>query len=555
MATATHFDVDVLVAGTGVTGLTAAVVARSLGLNTLLVERTDKIGGTTSYSGGTVWIPNNMISTRSGVQDTGESARRYLDGVLERYGPRGPGSSDARVDAFLTKGPEMVEFLASQGFEWSANPSPFPDYHSDVEGALPSGGRTLDPAPVDASALGSWKDKVRRPPQSVPAQYFHDFCILTRPGPLPPTGPVAATMESAAYMGCSLVAQLLALYLRDEKNQQSIHLGTPLIDLLVEDGHVRGGKVRLSTGSVATVSAKYGVILATAGFARSQALRDLHLPLSQTKWTLAQPGGDLGDALLACAETAGAATALLGEAWWIPIMADPLSGQTVPAMFEISKPHCIIVDEDGVRFMSEPDPYGDAGRALYTHVVNMRRRRSAWLILDSNYRQRYTLGSLGPGIDPGVGAGSLHRADTISQLASRINVNPAGLDKTIADWNKMCETGPHSEFDRRRRGRHQTFVGDSSARHPNVGPIVLPPFYAIAIYPGDAGTKGGLLTDELSRVVRPDHSVIPGLYAAGNATASVMGPASPAAGVTIGPAMTFAYIAVRDIYERKQSEA
>lgn len=448
----------------------------------------------------------------------------------------------------------MVEFLASQGFEWSTGPSPFPDYHSDVEGALPSGGRTLDPASFDASALGSWNDIVRQPPQS-PAQYFHDFCILTRPVPLPPAGPVAAAMESAAYtMGCSLVAQLLALYLRDEKNEQSIHLGTPLIDLVLEDGHVRGGKVRLPTGSVATVSAKYGVILATAGFARSQALRDLHLPLSQTNWTLTQPDGDLGDALLACAETAGAATALLGEAWWIPTMTDPLSGQTVPAMFEISKPYCIVVDEDGLRFMSEPDPYGNAGRALYTHVVNKRRGNSAWLILDSNYRQRYTLGSLGPGIEPGVGAGSLHRADTISQLASRINVDRAGLDKTIADWNKMCETAPDPEFDRRRRDKYQAFVGDSSARHPNVGPIAVPPFYAIAIYPGDVGTKGGLLTDELSRVVRPDHSVIPGLYAAGNSAASVMGPASPAAGVTIGPAMTFAYIAVRDVYERKQSD-
>ncbi|KAL2015078.1 hypothetical protein VTK56DRAFT_6328 [Thermocarpiscus australiensis] len=357
-------------------------------------------------------------------------------------------------------------------------------------------------------------------------------------------------MGSPVYMGCSLVAQLLGLCLQDKTRKPSIYLNARLKDLIIQDGHVQGGNIQLADNQVATVHAQYGVILAAAGFARRQDLRDQHLPFTQTKWTLTQPDGDSGDALLA-GQKAGAATALLEEAWWIPTMADPLSGQTIPAMFEISKPHCIMVNKKGLRFFSEAEPYGDAGRSLHENLANG--CGPAWLILDSNYRKRYTLGSLEPGIEPtdnAMAAGYIFRADTISKLADQISVDGVGLTKSVEEWNETCRTGIDRRFGKG-QDEYQVFIGDSSASHPNIGPIALPPFYAVPVQPGDAGTKGGLLTDEFSRVIRPDGSFIPGLYAAGNSAASVMGSTSLGAGVTIGPAMTFAYIAVQDIYRRK----
>lgn len=557
MDSTTIYRVDALIVGSGAAGLTAAAVAQSLGLNVMLVERTDKIGGTTSYSGGTIWIPNNSISMRYKVRDTRTSSRTYMDHSLLQHGTKRPESSDARIDAFLDNGPDMVDFLIKQGFKWSPKPSPFPDYHPETEGALRSGGRTLDPAVFDAATLGSWSNNIRRPLHSAPAKYFHDFRILTKPCASILDGLkiwwmgfcaklLTATMGSPVYMGCSLVAQLLALCLRDKPRKPSIHLNAPLKNLIIKDGRVQGGIIQLANDQVATVHARYGVILAAAGFARSQDLRNQHLPRTQTDWTLTQPDGDLGDALRV-GEEAGAATALLDEAWWIPTMADPSSGQTVPAMFEVSKPHCIIVNKQGLRFLSEADPYGDAGRSLYKHLAAG--CGPAWLILDSNYRKRYTLGSLGPGAEP-ADNGHIFKADTISGLADRIGVDGAGLTKSIKEWNETCDTGTDERFGKG-QGEYQAFVGDSSARHPNIGPVALAPFYAIAVQAGDAGTKGGLLTDEFSRVVRPDGSFIPGLYAAGNSAASVMGPTSLGAGVTIGPAMTFAYIAVQDMCRRR----
>lgn len=544
MNSTTIYRVDALVVGSGAAGLTAAAVAQSLGLDIGLIEGTNKIGGTTSYSGGTIWIPNNTISVRNGVHDTKESARNYMDESLMQHGPKGRESSNARIDAFLDKGPEMVDFLIKLGFKWSPKPSPFPDYHPEIKGALRYGGRTLDPAVFDAATLGSWNKKIRRPLHSAPAKYFHDFRILTKPSAslwdflaicwMKFYAKLLAAMRgSPVYMGCSLVAQLLGLCLQTKTRKPSIYLNARLRDLIIKDGHIQGGNIMLADDQVATVHARYGVILAAAGFARSQDLRNQHLPSTQTRWTLTQPDGDSGDALRAGQE-AGAATALLEEAWWIPTMADPLSGQTIPAMFEISKPHCIVVNKQGLRFFSEADPYGDAGRSLYENLA--KGCGPAWLILDSTYRKRYTLGSLGPGVEPtdnAIADGCIFRADTLSELADQIGVDGTGLIESVEEWNKTCEAGIDRRF-AKGQDEYQAFIGDSSASHPNIGPVASPPFYAVSVQPGDAGTKGGLLTDEFSRVVRSDGKFIPGLYAVGNSAASVMGSTSLGAGSQLG---------------------
>ncbi|KAK2021503.1 FAD binding domain-containing protein [Colletotrichum zoysiae] len=541
------YKVDVLVVGSGAAGLTAAFTATQLGLHTMLIEQTDKIGGTTAYSGGTIWIPENSVSKEAGVDDRYEDACQYLMESLTANGGAGPESSPERIKAFLKHGPVMVDLLRSSGFRW--RPSPIPDYHPEVEGAR-GGGRTLDPRPFDAAVLKERAGDLRHPEFSAPAGYFHDFCILTQPRASLPDFFRAnwmrfrawlrsKVMEKPTYMGCSLIAQLLAICLRKE-TQFQIRLNTRLKELVVRDRRVCGALAESDNRPI-EVSARYGVVLATGGFARSATVREQHLPHTRVEWTLTQPEGDVGAALEA-GRKVDAATSLMGEAWWIPTMTDPGSGRLTTALFELCKPHCIVVNKQGRRIFSEADPYGDSGRALYELCS---KGNAAWLILDSTHRMRYTLGSLGPGAEPtdALGKKHMYRADTVQGLAHQIDVEAEGLALTVAKWNAMCEQGVDEEF-RKGQSKYHLFIGDRRAKQPNMGPVTKAPFYAIAVRPGDAGTKGGLLTDESARVLDTKLSPIAGLYAAGNSSASVMGATSLGAGVTLGPAMTFAYIAV-----------
>ncbi|KAK2728899.1 3-oxosteroid 1-dehydrogenase (flavocytochrome c) [Colletotrichum kahawae] len=283
-------------------------------------------------------------------------------------------------------------------------------------------------------------------------------------------------------------------------------------------------------GERVEVEAPYGVVLATGGFARRQDLRREYLPHTRTEWSLTQPEGDTGDALLV-GRRIGAAVSLMGEACWIPTMIDPVSGTRTTALFELCKPYGI-----------------NSGRPLYKRQVD---DDAAWLILDWNHRRRYTLGSLGPGTDPvdALSNGNMFKAETVASLAGKIGIDADGLIRTVENWNRMCATGVDDEFSKG-KSTYQLFVGDRSAQWSNMGAVARAPFYAIAVKPGDAGTKGGLLTDEHARVVDEKGAPIVGLYAAGNSSASVMGTTSLGAGVTLGPAMAFAYAAVLHMFGR-----
>ncbi|KAL0933567.1 uncharacterized protein CTRU02_212530 [Colletotrichum truncatum] len=547
-----NHTVDILIVGSGAAGLAAAATATISGLNTMLIEQTDKIGGTTSYSGGTIWIPENDISKEAGIDDDREDAARYLEEALTANGGAGPESGSKRIKAFLDHGPRMVDLLRSSGFRWE--PSPIPDYHPEMKGAMVMGGRTLDPSPFDAATLKRWAHHLREAGHSAPVTYFHDFCVLTQPYASIVDFFQAYWMRFRGWvrkkmmgkptsMGCSLIAQLLGICLRNEKGNFTLKLNATLKELIVEDEAVHGAIVQLGDHEQTQVRAR-AVLLATGGFARSEGLRKEHLPHTGTEWSLTQPDGDTGVALIA-GEKAQAATSLLGEAWWIPTMIDPGSGKLTTALFELCKPHCIVVDDKGSRIFSEADPYGDSGRSIYNRCCG---GGCAWLILDWNHRKRYTLGSLSPWADPVEAQEKeyIYKADTLSDLARQIRVSAEGLMATVEKWNQMCKQGVDEEF-HKGQSRYHLFVGDRRAKFPNMGPIDKAPYYAIAVRPGDAGTKGGLLTDEHARVVDKNGIAIEGLYAAGNASASVMGATSLGAGVTLGPAMTFAYIAVLHI--------
>jgi 3-oxosteroid 1-dehydrogenase len=292
------------------------------------------------------------------------------------------------------------------------------------------------------------------------------------------------------------------------------------------------------------VDASSGVILAAGGFAQNPEMREKYQaqPIT-TGWTSANPG-DLGDGIRA-GMSLGADTALMDDAWWGPSMVMP-DGTAQFMLWERSNPHCIIVDTEGKRYMNESASYVDCGHWMYEHNEGGRSIPS-YLILDTNHRASYMLGMEPPKMTSKAAISSrfLVKADTIEALAKEIGVDGKTLMQTVERFNGFCETGKDLEYQRGDSAYDRLYSDPKVKPNPNLGKVIKPPFYALKVYPGDLSTKGGLLTDEYSRVLRPDGSTIDGLYATGNNSASVMGRTYPGPGATIGATTTFGYIAAK----------
>ncbi|KKO98037.1 hypothetical protein THAR02_09854 [Trichoderma harzianum] len=540
---------DVVVVGSGAAGLTASAIAASEGLKTLLVEKRATIGGTTMLSGGTVWIPNNHIAKQHGIYDTEDKAHKYLEAVLDSDQSEHITATAKNRKEYIKKASQMILYLNNRGMRWKL--SKFPDYQPRLEGALPAGGRTVNPEIFDARALESWITLLDLSLSSnIP--YFETFPDATRRrAPVTQsnqenlyTDPTRGTENLKLSMGCSLIAQLLLIC--KTSNRVTIWMETAFSDLLLEENAVVG--VELQRGGKKFRVQSKATLLAVAGFARNQNMREKYLQKpTNVNWTLSQLNGDDGHVLEAM-RSRGAKTSLLQEKWGIPTMEDPLTGQLIPAVFVMSKPHCIVVNTIGHRFCNEARPYGD-----YNQDADS--RMPSWLILDTTYLRKYTIGSLLslPGqVEMAMNGGYLRQSYSLPGLAKQLEIQPEVLARTIDEWNVSCEKGKDIHFGKG-EDEYQRFIGDDSMEpNPNMGPIVASPFYAIQIFPGDAGTKGGLLTDEKGRVAHESGGVIDGLYASGNITASPFGKPSIGAGVTIGPAMTFAYIAMLDLSKKIQ---
>ncbi|KAI0024024.1 FAD binding domain-containing protein [Xylariomycetidae sp. FL0641] len=545
-------NVDVIIVGSGAAGLTAALAAQDEGLRCLVIEKGSHVGGTTAYSGGALWIPNNPVAKASGFKDSKAHALEYMKAAI---GDAGPASSIQRRRAYLDHGPQLVDFLKNCGFKWYSSKVGYPDYYPNLPGALPKGGRTLEPARVSTKQLGDWQKRLMRPACPLPAIHNHQTPGLTRPMAsmgdfLSASWVITKAKLRAAFthdpvtMGQSLVTQLLRLAL---DRDIPIWLESELVDLVTDaSGRVTGALIQRRDGHTLEIRAQQGVLLAAGGFSRNATMRGTHqpAPVADGSWTLTQPHGDTGTAIELAQRRAGAATALLDDAWWIPVLADPVGGgRATFAVFEMCKPFCVLVDARGERFMAEADPYADAGRAMLA-----RGAAPAWLVLDARHRRRYMLGSLPPRTEPSAQAlrdGRVLRAGDLDTLARQMRVDARGLRRTVDRWNGMCARGVDGDFGKGGDAYHR-FLGDPNVRpNPNMGPVAQAPFYAVRVWPGDIGTKGGLLTDEHARVLREDGRPVEGLYAAGNTSASVMGRKYCGAGATIGPAMVFGYVAAR----------
>ena len=543
--------VDVLIVGSGAAGLVAALTADDEGLSTLVVEKSDKIGGASAYSGGGLWIPDNHVIKAAGVRDSFEEALTYMETVIEDVGPA---SSRERKVAFLRNGPEMVAFLERLGFEWMPGLG-YADYYPDKPGGKAEG-RGVEGKVFDVKRLGAWREHLLMNPLTPPIPLYTNevgkFALMakTRTGFMTALRAVGGRMIGRRLLGQipmtngrALVGRLLELNLQ---RNLPIWRSSPLVELIMRDGAVLGAVVEHG-GQRVHVRAQRAVLLAAGGFAKNAQMRATYEPApTSTEWTSVPPG-DTGDAIRAGIDI-GAATALMDDAWWGPTLVDPVTGTPSFILWERAFPHAIIVDAAGKRFMNESESYVDAGHHQYERNQTVP-AIPAWLIVDARHRRRYPMATLPPGFTPrsAYKSGFITKAPTLDELARKIGVDPAGLAMTVKRFNEMARTGVDEDFDRGRTAYDHVYGDPSHAPNPNLGTLEQAPFYAVKVWPGDLGTKGGLLTDEHARVVRESGEPIPGLYAAGNTTASVMGRTYPGPGSTIGPATTFAYIAMRHL--------
>ena len=507
-------ECDVLVAGSGAGGATGAYTAAREGLDVLLVEATDKFGGTTAYSGGGgVWFPCNAVLARAGVDDTIEDALEYYHAVV---GDRTPYELQ---ETYVRGGAPLIEYLEADDlikFEIL----PWPDYFGKAPKARLDGRRHIAVRPMRVSKAPELRDVIRGPLDHdrlgapVPDQYF--------------------------VGGRALIARLLAATTRYPT--AALRLNTALVELVLEDDAVIGAIVE-TDGQRRAIRTRRGVLLASGGFEGNAELRRKYGVPGQTRDTMG-PSGNRGQAHQA-AIAIGADTDLMDQAWWSPGLTHP-DGRSAFALWFTGG---IFVNQDGERFVNESAAYDRIGRVVVAQLADSSITLPYWMIYDDKE------GQVPPVKAPNVSmvepekygaAGLWHTADTLDELAGKIGVPPANLVATVARFNEFVDNGVDGDFGRGDEAYDRAFSGGES---PLVA-IDQGPFHAAAFGISDLGTKGGLRTDTAGAVVDMSGNRIPGLYAAGNTMAAPSGTAYPAGGTPIGTSMLFSHLAVRDMARR-----
>lgn len=543
-ATTVLGEYDVVVVGAGASGMTAALTAARKGLQVVVVEKAPTFGGSAARSGSGIWIPCNSVILAAGVPDTPQLAAEYLAAVV------GTGSTPARQAAFLANGPDMIDFVMANSplsFQWMQG---YSDYYPELPGGLPNG-RSIEPAQLDGNILGAELANLNPAYLPVPAGlvvFSADYKWLEL-STVNATGFEVASEclargAQAALLGQKplTMGQALAGGLRAGLLAAGVPvwLNTPLVSLNVTNGAVMG--VTVAQG---VVNARRGVIVCSGGFEHNLAMRQQYQQAPVGVWSVGAKE-NTGDGILA-GIAAGSAVALMDDAWWGPAI--PLPDEPYFCLAERTEPGGLLVNEAGHRFVNEAGPYSDVVHTMY-NLNPAAPDIPAWLIVDQNYRNRYLFQEVAPTLpfpSSWYQAGAVFSAWSIGALASQIGVPAGTLSATVNRFNGFAITGVDSDFHRGASVYDHYYTDPGVTPNSCLAPLLLPPFYAFKIVPGDLGTKGGMMTDERARVLRADGSVIPGLYAAGNASAAVMGHSYAGAGSTIGPAMTFGYVAANDI--------
>ena len=547
-------EVDLLIAGGGPAGMTAALVASLEGLDVLLCEKSDQVGGTGATSAGTLWIPGNSQSKAAGFNDSGEQADLYLSALI------GEATNRELRDAYLRTGPTAIDYLCARSDVQFLPCGQHPDYRSNMPGAAIAG-RAIVPEPFDGRLLGAEFQRIR-PPVS-------EFLVFG--------GMMVGKVDIARLVGrfdsiANFIysAKLIARYVADRlkykrgtrlmmgnaligrlfyslrKRKVPILFDAPIINLTGDRRGVRGARLNLG-GREILVKARKGVVLATGGYAHNKRLREKFMPQPVPEYSMSYEGNrgdgvDIGQQLGAALTPQQCTSGL-----WTPVSVVPRpdgsKGLFPHLVLDRAKPGLIAVNSAGRRFVNEAASYHDFVLAMFESNKTTP-SIPAWLVCDKTFLGKYGLGVIYPGHrNPGkfVDSGYLASAQTLEELAGKVGIDPMQLQRTITRYNGFAETGSDIDF-----GKGETdlnrFNGDAAHKpNPCIGPINEPPFYVLAVWPADIAVSTGLATDADARVLASDGKPIPGLYACGNDMASVMAGSYPGPGTTLGPAIVFAY--------------
>ena len=562
MNTAKETGYDVIVVGSGAAGMTAAAVAASKGLSVLVVEKTDLIGGNTSFSGGMVYIPNNSKMDALGEADDPVEALAYLDATVPVEAGR------EQRETYIQHGREAIDYL-ERHTSVKLKPVPFyPDYYPDLRGAR-KGARVLEPVAFDASTLGSWFKKLRPP---IPEFTILGGMMVARED-LPHFRAIWRSPRSFLRVAL-LVARHGLQRLRHHRGSRLV-LGNALagrllkslldleVDILTEqnisrvckeDGRVIGIAV-VSGGKESIIHSRQAVVLATGGFSHSQQKRQAYLPGAVSPESPYAPAST-GDGL----DLGTAAGGVIGSdntnnAYWSPASVyDRADGRKVVYPHTVTdrgKPGSIVVNGAGLRFTNEAVSYHRFGEALID-TGGGEANLPAYILCDSAFIWKYGLGAIIPfrkNLGPYQKNGYLHSAPTISALAAKLGADEDALNDTIKRFNVDAENGKDTEFGRG-EDIYSRYLGDNDVGpNPCLAPIVKPPFHAIELVLSDLGTVAGLKANADCQVLDSGGSPIPGLYAVGNDMQSIMRGRYPGPGITLGPALTFGYLAAEHIYQ------
>ena len=475
---------DFVVVGSGGGSMCAALVLRKGGKSVLILEKTDQVGGSTSKSGGVMWIPNNRFMKAAGIEDSFEKAVAYLDATVGIH-PDSPGATPERRQTYVREAAAMVDFLVNHGIKLRRSPY-WPDYHDNRPGGSEAG-RTVVADLFDVKELGVWKHKLR---------------------------------EGVEF-----------------------RLNAGVKEVILKDGAVKGVLATID-GQESRIDARLGVLLNAGGFAQNQDMRDRYVPNTRTEWSHAAPGdtGDMHREMMRIGAAMAQMDEMVGNQMTVPPGTGPAMIQP-----QIAKPHAFLVDQSGVRYMNEAGSYMEFCQRMLARDREVPAIPS-WMIMDHRYLSDYMLADTMPGPGKPrrwFDEKYLRKGGTIAELALACGIDPARLEATTVRFNELARTGRDEDFQRGDRA-YDRFLGDRThSPSPSLGPVEQGPFYAVPVVPGDVGTFGGVITDCDARVLREDGSVIPGLYATGTTTASCMGRAYPGAGCSIGPSFTWGYVAAK----------
>lgn len=541
---------DFIVVGSGGGSMCAALVLRDAGKSVLILEKTSLIGGTTAMSGGDLWIPNNALQKRDGIEDSAEKAELYLQSLCGDADDA-PGATAERRKTYVREATRMLDFIMSHGVK-IMRPALRPDYYDDLPGGC-STGRTVSPMLFDLNKLGEWQDKLRPGFLHVPAMVWEARKIalvkVSWAGKLTflrvalRTIVAKLTGKRLATAGQSLQGQMLLASLTAGVEFRT---DSPVEDLIVEEGGVRG-VVTVHEGRPRRIGARLGVLVNAGGFSHNQRMRDKYQPGTQASWSLASKGdtGEMIETMVRHGAQVAQMEEMVGHQQTFIPGTDPPVATSVQSV--TASPHAILVDRTGVRYLNEGGSY-----SLYCKRMWERDKVApavpSWAIFDAQFMKKYMVAGTFPGKQKPsewYSSGYLRTGSTVGELARALGIDPIVLSATVARFNMFVAQNKDEDFNRGGR-YYDNWLGDPTHKpSPTLGSISKPPFYAIPVHPGDVGTYGGVVTDAHARVLRADGSVINGLYATGTSTASVMGRAYPAGGSSVGPSFTWGYVAAR----------